>query len=103
MYEQSLELEKQRDLIKQEKEKSEKLLLNILPAEVAEELKTKGQADVRHYELASVLFADIKGFTSAVETMEPADVVRALEVYFNAFDEIIHKYRIEKIKCQRFF
>ncbi|MEO1654902.1 MAG: adenylate/guanylate cyclase domain-containing protein, partial [Bacteroidota bacterium] len=98
MNEQSKELEKQRDLIKQEKEKSEKLLLNILPQEVAEELKIRGKAEVRQYELVSVLFADIKGFTEAASTMSPTKVLRALEVYFTAFDGIISKYGLEKIK-----
>ena len=98
MNEQSVQLEKQRDLIEQEKEKSEKLLLNILPAEVAEELKTRGKAEVRQYDMVSVLFADIKGFTVAAQNMEPAQVVSVLEVFFTAFDEIISKYGIEKIK-----
>lgn len=98
MNEQSKELERQRDLIEREKEKSENLLLNILPSEVAEELKARGRAEVREYKLVSVLFADIKGFTRASQVMQAADVVRALEIYFNAFDEIITRYHIEKIK-----
>ncbi|MDX2306503.1 MAG: adenylate/guanylate cyclase domain-containing protein [Microscillaceae bacterium] len=98
MNEQSVQLEKQRNLIEQEKEKSEKLLLNILPSEVAEELKTYGKAEVRQYEMVSVLFADIKGFTTASEKLPPAQVVSILEIFFTAFDEIISKYNIEKIK-----
>jgi class 3 adenylate cyclase len=96
--EQSKELERQRDLINQEKEKSDKLLLNILPVDVADELKTKGRADVRSYAMTSVLFCDIKGFTSASETLSPEEVVQALEVFFTAFDEIIARNNIEKIK-----
>jgi adenylate cyclase len=96
--EQSKELERQRDLIKQEKEKSEKLLLNILPNDVAEELKMKGKSEVRSFELASVLFCDIKGFTDASALLSPEEVVQALEVFFTAFDEIIAQYGIEKIK-----
>lgn len=98
MNEQSRELEKQRDLIAKEKETSEKLLLNILPSDVAEELKAKGRADVRQYELVSVLFADIKGFTESSQILSPAEVVTALEFYFTAYDGIIQKYNIEKIK-----
>ncbi len=98
MNEQSRELEKQRDLIAKEKETSEKLLLNILPSDVAEELKAKGRADVRQYELVSVLFADIKGFTESSQVLSPAEVVTALEFYFTAYDGIIQKYNIEKIK-----
>lgn len=96
--EQSKELERQRDLIKQEKEKSEKLLLNILPYDVAEELKAKGSADVREYELVSVLFADFQGFTSSSQNANASLVVESLEYYFTAFDEIIDKRNIEKIK-----
>ncbi|GAB4400453.1 MAG: hypothetical protein OHK0053_22080 [Microscillaceae bacterium] len=98
MNEQSRELERQRDLIEKEKEKSEKLLLNILPVEVADELKAKGRAEVNQYEQASVLFADIKGFTESAAVMSPAEVLRALEFYFNAFDEIMDRHDIEKIK-----
>ncbi len=98
MNEQSRELEKQRDLITKEKETSEKLLLNILPAEVADELKAKGRAEVRQYEMVSVLFADIKGFTESSQVMSPAEVVKALEFYFTSFDEVIQKYGVEKIK-----
>ncbi|NJL14892.1 MAG: adenylate/guanylate cyclase domain-containing protein, partial [Microscillaceae bacterium] len=98
MNEQSRELERQRDLIEKEKEKSEKLLLNILPVEVADELKAKGRAEVHQYEQASVLFADIKGFTESAAVMSPAEVLRALEFYFNAFDEIMDHHDIEKIK-----
>lgn len=96
--EQTRQLEKQRDLINQEKEKSERLLLNILPSEIADELKTKGKADVRQYKHVSVLFADIKGFTKAASLMDPSEVLKVLEIYFNAFDEIISQYPIEKIK-----
>ena len=91
-------IEKQSEVIKQEKEKSEQLLLNILPYEIAEELKSKGRADVRRYNCASVLFADIKGFTKASQVMEAEEVVKTLEAYFSKFDEILSKHQIEKIK-----
>jgi len=98
MNEQSKELERQRDLIIQEKEKSEKLLLNILPSDVAEELKMYGKAEARSYELVSVLFTDVKGFTNSSAVLTPQEVVRNLEAFFTSFDEIISKYSIEKIK-----
>ncbi len=98
MNEQSRELEKQRDLIAKEKETSEKLLLNVLPSDVAEELKARGRAEVRQYELVSVLFADIKGFTESSQILSPAKVVTALEFYFTVYDGIIQQYNIEKIK-----
>jgi class 3 adenylate cyclase len=98
MNEQAKELERQRDLITQEKEKSEKLLLNILPADVAEELKMYGRAEVRSYDLVSVLFTDVKGFTSSAENLTPQEVVQNLEAFFTAFDEIVNKHHLEKIK-----
>lgn len=84
--------------LKAEKAKSDELLLNILPEEIAEELKKKGRSEARSYELVSVLFADIKGFTSSSERMSATDVVKHLEYYFTAFDEIMEKYQLEKIK-----
>ncbi|OJJ14536.1 hypothetical protein BKI52_42940 [marine bacterium AO1-C] len=84
--------------LKEEKAKSDELLLNILPEEIAEELKRKGRSEARSYELVSVLFADIKGFTSSSEKMSATDVVKHLEYYFTGFDEIMEKYCLEKIK-----
>lgn len=98
MDEQSKELAKQRDLIKREKQKSDELLLNILPKPIAEELKVYGKARARQYKFVSVLFADIKGFTTASESMTPAEVLKALEYFFSAFDNIIDSHNLEKIK-----
>jgi class 3 adenylate cyclase len=81
-----------------EKDKSDKLLLNILPEEVAEELKTEGKAKARHYELASVLFTDFQGFTARTATMTPEQVIEELNGCFSAFDAIVEKYNLEKIK-----
>ena len=84
--------------VEKEKEKVEKLLHNILPQDVAEELKIKGKASARHYRLASVMFTDIKGFTKIAETFRPKDLVDELDRCFIKFDEIIEKYGVEKIK-----
>lgn len=84
--------------IVKEKQRSEDLLLNILPAEVAEELKEKGFADAKHFENVTVLFTDFVSFTSMAETMSPEQLVGELHICFKAFDEILGKYRIEKIK-----
>lgn len=92
------EIEVQKSLVEKEKEKVEKLLLNILPEDTAEELKTKGKASARHYRLASVMFTDFKGFTKIAETMRPKELVAELDRYFVKFDEIIERYGIEKIK-----
>ncbi len=81
-----------------EKHKSDSLLLNILPSEVAEELKTKGHAEAKHFDLVTVLFSDFVNFTLAAEKMSPQELVSELDHCFKAFDEIIGKYNIEKIK-----
>jgi len=87
-----------RQIIAKEKHKSDTLLLNILPAETAQELKDKGHATPRQYELVTVLFTDFKGFTNVAETMSPEDIVRELDNCFLAFDEIVEKYNLERIK-----
>lgn len=88
----------QKRRITKEKERSESLLLNILPYEVAEELKEKGESEARHYDMATVLFTDFKGFTGLSQTVTPAELVEVLNYYFKGFDHIITKYKIEKIK-----
>ncbi|EAY25411.1 adenylate cyclase [Microscilla marina ATCC 23134] len=91
-------ISRQQAEIVEAKERSETLLLNILPREVAEELKESGKASIRQYEMVSVLFTDFKGFTSIAEKITPVALVRELETCFLRFDEIIEKYNIEKIK-----
>jgi ligand-binding sensor domain-containing protein/class 3 adenylate cyclase len=98
IFDQKEKIEQQNKLLEAEKAKSEKLLLNILPEETAEELKTKGKASARNYRRVSVMFTDIKGFTSITEKLKPQDLVSKLDSLFIGFDEIIQKYNIEKIK-----
>ena len=81
-----------------EKERSDKLLLNILPEETAEELKNKGSATPKYYRKVSVLFTDFKGFTKIAEKLTPAELVEELNNCFLEFDRIIDKYNLEKIK-----
>jgi class 3 adenylate cyclase len=81
-----------------EKDRSEELLLNILPAEVAEELKRTGAAEARHFDAATVMFTDFKGFTSLAEQVDPAELLRELNACFKAFDDIIGAHGVEKIK-----
>jgi adenylate cyclase len=81
-----------------ERKKSEKLLLNILPAEVASELKRKGSSAAKHFDDVTVMFTDFANFTTASEKMSPKELVDELHVCFKSFDEIISKYKIEKIK-----
>jgi len=85
-------------LLSVEKKKSEDLLLNILPAEVAEELKEKGAANAKQFDDVTVLFTDFVNFTQAVEHMTPQQLIGELHICFKAFDEITNKYNIEKIK-----
>jgi len=89
---------RQRNRIHAEKRRSEALLLNILPEEVAEELKVKGSAQAVHIDQVTVLFTDFKGFTAMSEVLSPQDLVRDLNECFSAFDRITGKYGIEKIK-----
>ena len=81
-----------------EKKRSEKLLLNILPAEVASELRDKGYADAKQFDNVTVLFTDFVNFTTVTESMTPKQLVNELHICFKAFDEILGKYHIEKIK-----
>ncbi len=92
------QIENQKSVIEEEKNKVEKLLLNILPSETAEELKTKGKASARSYRQVSIMFTDFVGFTQIAETMRPADLVAKLDSFFIQFDEIVAKYSLEKIK-----
>ena len=81
-----------------EKQKSDDLLLNILPAETANELKATGSAKAKNYRSVTVLFADIKDFTGKTEKMNPESLVAELNYCFSAFDRIVQEIGIEKIK-----
>ena len=76
----------------------ENLLLNILPAEVAKELQLYGQATPRNFESVSVMFTDFRSFTVIADKMTPQSLVKELNECFIAFDNIIGKYNLEKIK-----
>jgi adenylate cyclase len=89
---------KSREAIKVEKDRSEALLLNILPEEIAEELKEKGEVNARNYNMVSILFTDFKSFTQTAEKMSPESLVEELNTCFKAFDLITATYQIEKIK-----
>lgn len=85
-------------LIEQERHRAEKLLLNILPATVAGELKVKGFAQTQSYDQVSVLFTDFKGFSKIAEVITPHELVADLDYCFKAFDSIVGLYGLEKIK-----
>lgn len=92
------QLEEQKKLLEIEKEKTEKLLKNIIPESTFQEIKTKGKASARAYKTVSVMFTDFVGFTKIAEKMSPSDLVTELDIYFSKFDEIIIKNNLEKIK-----
>ncbi len=81
-----------------EKDRSDNLLLNILPSEIAEELKAKGYSDARDYEQVSILFSDFKGFTETSSGLSAVALVQEIGQCFEAFDGIVENYGIEKIK-----
>jgi class 3 adenylate cyclase len=84
--------------LKKEKEISEELLLNILPYETTQELKANGFAKAKNYNVVTVLFTDFKNFTQFSEGMTSHDLVAEIDFYYRAFDQIITKHGIEKIK-----
>ncbi|HQW86112.1 MAG TPA: adenylate/guanylate cyclase domain-containing protein [Flavobacteriales bacterium] len=84
--------------IEHEKERSDELLHNILPVEVAAELKAKGRAEARSYDTATVLFTDFKGFTQLSEQLSAAELVEEIDACFKGLDAIVERHRVEKIK-----
>jgi adenylate cyclase len=85
-------------IIQIERDRSKELLLNILPEETARELETSGHAKTRYYENVTVLFTDFKGFSAIAGKLRPQELVSELNDYFMAFDEIVDKFGLEKIK-----
>jgi adenylate cyclase len=81
-----------------EKDRSENLLLNILPAEIAAELKANGKAEARDFDTVSILFTDFKEFTQTSEKLTAQELVSEINTCFEAFDAICEKYKVEKIK-----
>ena len=81
-----------------ERERAEGLLLNVLPAEVASELKEKGRTTAQQFDSVSVLFADIVGFTPMSAAMEPEEMVGQLNDVFTYFDELAERHGCEKIR-----
>jgi class 3 adenylate cyclase len=92
-------LSKQNKIIEEERQRSDELLYNIMPVEVARELKEKGAATAQQFPEATVLFTDFKNFTTIAERLSPEQLVNELNDCFRAFDHIISQYPdIEKIK-----
>jgi class 3 adenylate cyclase len=85
-------------IIEEEKNRSDSLLLNILPKETAQELKETGQVEAKKFESITVLFTDFKDFTRSSADLTPESLVRSLDYYFSRFDEVMEKHGLEKIK-----
>jgi guanylate cyclase len=79
-------------------EQSDNLLRNVLPDEVADRLKTSSESIAESYESASILFADVAGFTPMSAAMTPRELVSLLDEVFSAFDIMVERFGLEKIK-----
>ncbi len=91
-------IKKTKQIIENEKNRSESLLLNILPEETAQELKEFGKVKAKKIESVTVLFTDFKEFTQYAENLTPEELVESVDFYFSKFDAIMEKYGLEKIK-----
>ena len=97
-------IRKSKAALQVEKDRSENLLLNILPADIAAELKEKGRADARDFDMVSILFTDFIGFigfigfTAISEKLSAKELVAEINICFEAFDGTMDKYNLEKIK-----
>ncbi len=85
-------------LLQVEQAKSENLLLNILPKEIAAILKNESRTIADHVDGASILFADMVNFTPLSVEMKPAEMVELLNEVFSHFDSLVEKYELEKIR-----
>jgi len=96
--ERTSEIVNQRKKLEIEKEKSDKLLRNILPYQVAQELKIHGNVRVQYYELATVMFMDFKDFSKTSQFINPLHLLNELDKSFCFFDEVCARNNLEKIK-----
>lgn len=96
--EKNAELQLSYSIIENEKNRSEELLHNILPIEIAAEIKADGKSLARSYDSVTVMFCDIVGFTQISETLSPHELISTLDYCYSAFDDIVKQFGIEKIK-----
>jgi len=94
----SLRVQSKIEDLTKEKEKSDRLVADILPEKTASQLKEKGKSKWDKYERTTVLFSDIQGFTKIAEEMNPEVLIDELDKFFFHFDSVVGKYNIEKIK-----
>ena len=98
LYRRNRFINRTRQIIEKERNRAERLLLNILPEETARELKKHGKVKAKKFASVTVLFADFKRFTLVAEKLPPERLIKTIDYYFSKFDEIMDKYGIEKIK-----
>jgi class 3 adenylate cyclase len=98
LYRRNTFIKKTNEIIAAEKDRSENLLLNILPEKTAQELKEEGKVKAQKFESVSVLFTDFKGFTKFSENLPPEELVERVDFYFSKFDAIMEEHGLEKIK-----
>lgn len=91
-------IRKSRDVISAERDRSEDLLLNILPAQIARELKEKGHSEARSFDDVTILFTDFKEFTQKSELLDAKNLINEINICFEYFDNVCDKYGLEKIK-----
>jgi len=92
------ELERRGEELQREKLTSESLLLNILPNDIAQELRKNGKVSPKYFEDVTIIFTDFVGFTRSTEKLSAEEVVDALHEYFTTFDHIAERYHLEKLK-----
>ncbi len=92
------ELDRAQTEIAAEKARTEELLVNMLPVSIADELKKHGRVQPKFTPTATILFADFRGFTLLAERLEPVALIGLLDQYFTAFDEIVVRHSLEKLK-----
>ena len=86
------------ELLRQEQDKSERLLLNVLPASIAAILKEESRTIAEHFDAVTVLFADVVGSTPLSEELDAVEIVDMLNDVFNYFDAVVQKYDLEKVR-----
>ena len=96
--ERTSEINDQKKELEKEKEKSDKLLLNILPFKIAEELKVNGHAKTKFFDQVTVLFSDFKDFTVIAQQLEHEELIAELNRCFMFFDDVCVRHNVEKIK-----
>ncbi|MGB5436713.1 MAG: adenylate/guanylate cyclase domain-containing protein [Maribacter sp.] len=98
LYRRNRFIRKTKQIIEEERDRSDTLLLNVLPKDTADELKENGKVVAKKFESVTVLFTDFKGFTHYSENLDPEKLVETIGFYFSKFDDIMEKYGLEKIK-----